>query len=243
MCTVTFVPLKNNRVVITSNRDEHVSRRARLQPYTEVVNEIKITYPKDKTAGGTWFAMNENGVVVVLLNGAAKNHKRTPPYRRSRGLIVLDIISSRHPINFIHEVDLENIEPFTLAMYDALNLWEFRWDGNRKELRQLDSTQNHIWSSWTLYNKSSQEKRNRHFKVFHTENEPLNTEKILNFHQENHGDFENGFIINRKNGLKTLSVTQVVSQKDYCELHHLDLDSAQSKAVSLSTTAPIISRA
>ena len=198
-------------------------------------------YPKDKTAGGTWFSMNENGTVIVLLNGASNNHQRTPPYRKSRGLVVLDIISSGNPIDFIRALDLENIEPFTLVVFHTRKLWELRWDGNQKWLKPLDSSLPHIWSSWTLYNEESQTIRNRYFEEFMAQDTYMNAQKVLDFHQDNHGDFENGFVIDRENGLKTLSVTQVISEKDQCVLRHLDLNSGQGETVSLPITSPMTS--
>ncbi|MGL1516781.1 NRDE family protein, partial [Vibrio parahaemolyticus] len=48
-------------------------------------------FPKDPDGGGTWIALKENGDVAILLNGAFENHIPAYPYRRSRGLIFLDI--------------------------------------------------------------------------------------------------------------------------------------------------------
>ncbi|MEM1258003.1 MAG: NRDE family protein [Bacteroidota bacterium] len=241
MCTVTFIPA-SDRVVITSNRDEHVSRKARLTPEAKILNGIKVVFPKDGTAGGTWYAINENGTVVVLLNGAFQNHERTPPYSRSRGLLVLDIISTENAIDFAQEIGLANIEPFTLVVFENYKLWEFRWDGKQKHLLSLDSTRSHIWSSWTLYDKEAQAKRNQYFKRFIAKNDDISARKILEFHQDNHGDLENGFIIDRENGLKTLSITQVVLRKGQCQLNHMDLDSNKGDMVMVSTHSPQISR-
>ena len=60
----------------------------------------KIIFPKDPKAGGTWYAIDEFGTILVLLNGADEKHKVQLPYRKSRGLIVLDIISSGSPKDF-----------------------------------------------------------------------------------------------------------------------------------------------
>ncbi len=241
MCTVTFIP-STDKVVITSNRDEHISRKAKLRPIEETINGMKVVYPKDKTAGGTWFAINENGTVTVLLNGAFNNHRRTPPYRRSRGLLVLDIISSGNAINVVQDIDLANIEPFTLVVFEKSRLWEFRWDGRRRHLKQLDTAQGYIWSSWTLYDQEAQDLRNQHFQKFIADAHHFGTQNILDFHQENHGDLENGFIIDRRNGLKTLSITQVVAGKDLCELSHFDLETNKRETVWLPKAPSLISR-
>ncbi|MEO1013032.1 MAG: NRDE family protein [Bacteroidota bacterium] len=239
MCTVTFIPSEAG-TIITSNRDEHISRKATLRFQEDTKNGTKVMYPKDRTAGGTWFAVNEFGTVVVLLNGAFQNHKCTPPYRKSRGLLVLEIISAESPIDLVREMDLGKIEPFTLIIYGDSRLWEFRWDYGRKHLKQLNRAQSYIWSSWTLYDEKAQATRNQYFKDLIAKKEDLDGQEILDFHRQNHGDFENGFVIDRGNGLKTLSVTQAISGNGRCRLSHLDLDTGQHKAVSISTTSQLI---
>jgi len=73
MCTVSFIP-SGSQYIITSNRDEHISRPLALQPQEETIGNVKILFPKDAKAGGTWFALSENGSVAVLLNGGFVNH-------------------------------------------------------------------------------------------------------------------------------------------------------------------------
>lgn len=239
MCTVTFIASKN-KVVITSNRDEHISRKASLKPKVEVINGIKVLYPKDKAAGGTWFAVNEHGSVVVLLNGAFNNHKRTPPYRKSRGQIVLDIISKENSVDEIKGINLQDIEQFTLVLHQEADLFEFRWDGSQKHWRKLNTSEKHLWSSWTLYNAGAQSMRNQYFSEFTSNNDSPNTKDIVKFHKENHGDFENGFIVDRKNGLKTLSITQAVVTAENIALDHHDLDAEHIESTSMTPVSPLL---
>jgi uncharacterized protein with NRDE domain len=56
--------------------------------------------PEDPKAGGTWYVVDENGTVLVLLNGAEEKHTIKLSYRKSRGLIVLDIIGNVSPRDF-----------------------------------------------------------------------------------------------------------------------------------------------
>jgi uncharacterized protein with NRDE domain len=64
------------------------------------VNGKNVIYPKDPKAGGTWYVVDENGTVLVLLNGAEEKHTIKLSYRKSRGLIVLDIIGNVSPRDF-----------------------------------------------------------------------------------------------------------------------------------------------
>lgn len=222
MCTVSFVS-SGNISFITSNRDEHISRPASFQPKEEVINGCKITYPKDPKAGGTWFAVNAHGAIAVLLNGAFEKHASVEGYTKSRGLILLDIISAEEPALFIQEIDLENIEPFTLVLYEKGNLLEFRWDGSLKHTKQLDITKNHIWSSATLYNTDVVKQRKELFSKFLVKHELYTPEQIVDFHTNNDNDYENGFIINRSTGLKTFSITQAIISTDDLVLNHFNL--------------------
>ncbi|MFD2099434.1 NRDE family protein [Flagellimonas iocasae] len=221
MCTVSFIS-RNNRSFITSNRDEHISRPLAYKPQEETINDVKVLFPKDPKAGGTWFALNEYGVVSVLLNGAYVRHQSKGNYAKSRGLVLLDVISSLNPEMTLQQMDLFNIEPFTLILLNG-SLLEFRWDGNQKYFTPLDKTQDHIWSSVTLYNDAIIAKRAALFNTFLKEANQIEASDVVDFHSNNHEDFENGFIIDRETGLKTFSVTQAVIEPEETLMRHIDL--------------------
>lgn len=92
MCTVTFLPL-GHRVLLTSNRDEKVIRKKAIVPSIARYDETQILFPKDAQAGGTWIGVSEKGTAMVLLNGGFIKHEPAAAYRKSRGLIFLDILS------------------------------------------------------------------------------------------------------------------------------------------------------
>ncbi|WP_051947285.1 NRDE family protein [Muricauda sp. MAR_2010_75] len=221
MCTVSFISRKD-RYFITSNRDEHISRPLAYKPKEDTINDVKVLFPKDPKAGGTWFALNEYGVVSVLLNGAYVRHQSKGNYAKSRGLVLLDVISSLNPEMTLQQLDLHNIEPFTLILLNG-SLLEFRWDGNQKYFTPLDKTQDHIWSSVTLYNDDVIAKRASLFETFLKKTNWIEAADVVDFHSNNHEDFENGFVIDRDTGLKTFSVTQVVLNQEEALMRHIDL--------------------
>ena len=223
MCTVSFV-FSRGQYLITSNRDEHVSRPLALKPQEETIGSVKVLFPKDPKAGGTWFALNENGSVGVLLNGGFVNHSPTGNYARSRGLVLLDVIASENPFDLLQEMELLQIEPFTLVLFTT-KLLEFRWDGHQKYFRPLDKTKNHIWSSATLYKDEVIEQRRKLFRKFIDGNSRISAHEVVDFHSNNHDDFENGFIIDRNSGLKTFSVTQAILNRSDNDIvmRHFDL--------------------
>ncbi|WP_394750930.1 NRDE family protein [Spongiimicrobium salis] len=233
MCTVSFIS-RNNRYIITSNRDEHTSRPTSFEPKEELVNGCKVVYPKDPKAGGTWFAINENGTVGVLLNGAFEKHISKGGYARSRGLILLDIISSDAPGKHLEKIDLDNIEPFTLVLFEHNTLLQFRWDGKEKHRKPLNIDEDHIWSSATLYSQEIRAHRESLFRTFLGSSDTVDAAAIVDFHSSNNDDYENGFIIDRSTGLKTFSVTQAVIEKNEIALDHFDLLQDKKHSIVLS---------
>ena len=223
MCTVTFVR-SNDKIIITSNRDEQVLRPNALEPKKYTINNREIIFPKDPKAGGTWYAVNEEGTVLVLLNGADEKHQITGNYRKSRGLIVLDIISDFSAIDAWDKIDLEAIEPFTLVLFQDKNLYQLRWNGMKKDKLALDINQNYIWSSTTLYPKEVRENRARWFFDYINSKENLSEKEMYDFHRytENENS-ENGLVINRNNFLKTLSITQTTIENNKAIMKHFDL--------------------
>jgi uncharacterized protein with NRDE domain len=105
MCTVSFVRV-NDSIIITSNRDEHVQREKAMPPAFHLLKGKKIIFPKDAKAGGTWFASANNVVVAVLLNGAFVKHIAKPQYRKSRGLILLEMMEADDPLVFFRDLDI-----------------------------------------------------------------------------------------------------------------------------------------
>ena len=222
MCTVSFVR-SNDTVIITSNRDEHLQRVNAFAPGVYEINHKRIIYPKDAKAGGTWFVATEDSVVAVLLNGAFESHVSKPPYRKSRGLILLEIIEARDAYAFFKAMNLENIEPFTLVLFWPGNLYEFRWDGFKKHELRLNDHENYIWASATLYDADAINMREQLFGEFLSINPVPAPMAVQQFHSDNHGDNENGFVINRQTGMLTFSITQAAITDKGISFIHNDL--------------------
>jgi len=223
MCTVSFIN-NNGVVIITSNRDEKIIRPGAVVPRNYIHNRKNIMYPKDTKAGGTWFAVDENGIVLVLLNGGIVKHNPISSYRKSRGLIALDIISDNSPKDFWNTISLDNIEPFTLVLYQEKKLYQLIWDGFQKKTINLDESQNYIWSSVTLYPDEIRKERSDWFFDFLKDKNEISALDMLDFHRNTHtDDTQNGLIINRENMMKTLSVTQAIIEQNKGVVKYYDL--------------------
>jgi Transport and Golgi organisation 2 len=223
MCTVTFIPT-NSKYFITASRDEKNIRRQAFVPAVYEIRHRKLIFPKDGEAGGTWIALHENGNAAVLLNGAFEKHSPDPPYRKSRGKILLNIIAGDRALNHFFQMDLKRIEPFTLVLFENKNLYECRWDGKGKHLQQLKSHRPCIWSSVTLYDQEAINKRDQWFTAF-LNNKPNPAQKdILEFHQFT-GDGENAgdLLMGKEHIYSTLSITSILLADDRGSMKYLDL--------------------
>jgi len=222
MCTVSYIT-RDGKKYLTSNRDENINRKSATMPVVEICNGKKIIFPKDPVGGGTWFAVAEDGTTGILLNGAFQKHIPFYPYRKSRGFILLDLMSAPEGLTHFKNTCLEKIEPFTVVFFQHKKLYEFRWDGHQKYFKQLDTDGNYIWSSVTLYDAEAIDKREKLFQYFIAGSTVIDSSSILNFHGNNYNDFENGFIISRRNGIQTQCITQAVIEDESIRFFHQDL--------------------
>lgn len=227
MCTVTYVPSRE-KLYITSNRDEKNWRSDALPPAVYGPDPGRAVYPKDGDAGGTWIAAHENGNIVVFLNGGIVAHTPEPPYRKSRGLILLDILDHYTPYNCFLSVNLHGIEPFTAVIRDNAHLFEARWDGNKKHSKKINDTAPHIWSSVTLYDSETIAKRKKWFDEWVNENPTPSQEEILRFHQfTGDGDTHNDLKMNRDGKVFTVSITSIELTNNKATMNYLDLKSGE----------------
>ena len=223
MCTVTFLPLANANFILTSNRDEQPLRETLLpKKYTE--NNVKMLFPKDKTAGGTWIGSSSKNRLVCVLNGAYKKHIRKGIYKKSRGVIAKEILKTTNLENHIENLHLEGIEPFTIVLIDwndnQLNLYELIWDENKKHFKKLKNEPK-IWSSSTLYDDAIKETRKEWFKNWVANNE-FTSDNILSFHHSEIGDKEQSVFMKRSY-VETVSITSVKKENSTIEMRYEDI--------------------
>ncbi len=239
---MTYIPSAgHSSFVLTSNRDERVFRPT-LPPVIGWLNDIKVAFPTDTKAGGSWIAINENGRTCCLLNGAYAAHQKQEHHTRSRGQIVLELASSRlDEVTFFQSIELKNVEPFTMVTIQqeckqVVRLSEFVWDGNQKHFRELDKTTAYIWSSATLYSEKNRHERKLWFDAFIAKSgDDVSPEKILDFHTAKHSkDHSLNLIMKRKGGLRTVSVTQVTGQNSTTRMQYSDLLIGEEYTVELA---------
>lgn len=234
MCTVTYIP-SGNDIFLTANRDEQRDRPSAHLPEIYRMNGMGILFPKDALAGGTWFAINEKGNSMVFLNGALKNHTRLPPYRKSRGLILLDLVATDSPVTAFGRADLSRIEPFTTIITENGSLWVCAWNGSFKTADQQKAGLPHIWSSVTLYNRAAIDKRKQWFADWLSANPEPSSEDILRFHRNaGDGNPQNDLLMNRDNKLFTHSISSARISGNLATLHYEDIRNRRGADCSIS---------
>ncbi len=134
MCTVTWVRQADGYHLLC-NRDEKRTRAAALSPRVEQRGGVRFIAPVDGDFGGTWIAANESGVSLCLLNGVGG----APPARRSRGLLLHEMIPAKSAsacTDALSQLDLSPFAPFTMVILEPERPAALaEWDGNRLALR------------------------------------------------------------------------------------------------------------
>jgi len=233
MCTVTFIP-SGNAHYFTSSRDEHFARVPASLPRLYEKDGGRLIYPGDPQGGGTWIAVHESGNTGVLLNGAIKPHPFKPPYRKSRGIVLLDLISKKSPADYFEEMDLNGIEPFTVILFEDQKLYSGKWDGKMKWMESLNPNKPQIWSSVTLYDPAAIRKRENWFHYWISEIPYPGTLDIIHFHQHGgDGDPFNNILMNRSDQLFTNSISSIRLSPDAASFRYIDLRNGETNETTL----------
>lgn len=184
--------------------------------------------PLDPQGGGTWILAADNGEAACLLNGAFENHERKPPYRKSRGRVILESFQYPDINDFVSHYDFDQIEPFTLVKVTQSTsqhqLHEIRWDGQIIHHRTADPEQPQIWSSPTLYDEQMRAKRRQWFDKWLANAPDFTMNNIRHFHLHGgEGDPTVDFRMTRSGGLQTISLTSIELDRLNASVDYLSL--------------------
>lgn len=208
MCILSIVK-SNDRLIITSNRDEQRSRKNSQIPAIINSGNRKSILARDAQAQGTWLLTDNFGRSAVLLNGAFTSHTSTPPYRESRGIILMNLFQEEQFKSAFLFYNLNNIEPFQVIYVDLKNALQCVWDGEQKHVFQIDLSKPQVYFSPTLYERSQRDVKRKNFLSTFEKIDSITKAELFDFHTANKEENSDlNFFMNRE-FQTTKSVTQI----------------------------------
>lgn len=236
MCTVTYLPTPNG-FLLTSSRDEKVIRPT-LKPKTYIHNSCKLIYPKDEIANGSWIAASNKKTMACLLNGGFTNHIKKNNYTKSRGQVLIDCLEIQNFEDAILDIDLKNVEPFTLLFInfkDEIVFHQLVWDGSLKHHQIIPRHTPKIWSSSTLYSEKDKIERISWFTNWLNKYKEDEDKNILSFHTTKHSDISSkNVMMKRDDELQTVSVSQIKIDDKNQLFFYFDLSDSSKTYIDLS---------
>lgn len=126
MCTLVVLRRPNHDwpLLVAGNRDELRSRAWR-EPARHWDDRPEVIAGHDELAGGSWFGINDHGVVAVVMNRVGTLGPEEG--KRSRGELVLEALDHAQAVEAAHALtalDTRAYRPFNLFIGDPVSaLW------------------------------------------------------------------------------------------------------------------------
>lgn len=189
----------------------------------------KIIFPKDGEANGTWIVLKNNGDALCLLNGAFQKYDANKNYTTSRGKMLVTLSLNDDTVAAFEDTNLLAVAPFTLVIVYNSNLFECRWDGEKKYHKKLDSSVPHIWSSATLYSLEQRKMRLGWFNTWVQKIQNISPEVITAFHTNAGNEYNEASLVIKDNTVySTVSITNVVVSENEYSMFYKDLKNHDS---------------
>lgn len=123
---------------LACNRDELRTRPIAWPPGIRELDGLRVIMPIDLASGGTWIAVSSAGVAMTLLNVNPASTTRLLLDRKSRGVIIPDLIRMRSvqaAAEIARSLDPAMFPPFRLLMVDERIVGECFSDGMSLAIR------------------------------------------------------------------------------------------------------------
>ena len=132
MCILVAVSrVGDSPLVVAGNRDERLERPA--DAMVVLRDEPRTIGGRDRTAGGTWLAVNEHGVVAGLTNQPLPDGP--DPAKRSRGELPLALTAARTATEAVEAFRFGDHNPAWLLVGDRTSLYVL--DTAEETIREL----------------------------------------------------------------------------------------------------------
>ncbi|HVI79367.1 MAG TPA: NRDE family protein [Candidatus Acidoferrum sp.] len=216
--------MSNETYRMAMNRDETITRGAGLPLEISEFDHGRAIYPGDGS-GGTWFATNESGVTLALLNWNDVSAVRIALVKtRSRGRVIPALIGSQS-LSDLHELvafsNFEGMLPFRLVgvFPSQWEICEWRWESTRLEF-QVHQWESRHWFSSSLSDEHAETLRGTACR--NAEHEPdagsvVWLRRLHSSHAEGPGPFS---LCVHRGDVKTLSYSEVSVSSSHIEMKH-----------------------
>lgn len=180
MCTVSWLH-QDSGYQLFCNRDEKRTRRPASEPRMLTREGVRFLAPIDGDFGGTWIAVNEFRLSLVLLNRAPSSAAKL-----SRGLLPMNLIRSRSLAEVSGTVaasDLSGFAPFALAALEPdMPAMLFHWNG--RDLMVSPDAERHMpLVSSSFDPQRVKQERDDEFRRLRDQPEGLRAGTLLAFHR------------------------------------------------------------
>ena len=170
MCTVTFMP-RPTGYCLAMNRDEKRTRAKGIPPELKNHHGRVMVYPSEPS-GGTWIALNDNGVSFALVNWYSVTDKAKGNVV-SRGVIIPSLGEADSPALAnagLAPLPLDRINPFRLVGVFPVSRQIIEWCWDLKQLtRKRHRWRAQQWISSGFDEPNAQKVRSKTFRLAQTQ--------------------------------------------------------------------------
>ena len=222
MCTLTLVT-SDNTYLMAMNRDEKITRSAGLFPDIHEFDGIRAIYPNDGDSG-TWFATNEYGITLALLNWSDIAPCGTGAKTQSRGRVIPALIDSRSLLDF-HAVfgasNFKGMMPFRLVgvFPTEREIWEWRWDSTQLDF-EIHAWESRHWFSSSLSDERAESVRGAACRRAEREADVGSVPWLRRLHASHAGGPGPFSLCVHRDDVKTLSYSEVMVTPKYLHIGH-----------------------
>ena len=168
MCTLTVYSGKK-RCIVTMNRDELRTRNEAGILHSTSAGETRLFYPVDAVSGGTWFGVNNKGVILGLLN-----RYQAPETQEAvtRGTIIPEALAqgNAHAVaEWLAAIDYRSRNPFDLFLVSRKAVQHFSWDGQDYLVSDVSFKHWFMFSSSAIQTEEVIAFRSSFFQAWHLE--------------------------------------------------------------------------
>jgi hypothetical protein len=222
MCTLTVVT-RNDMYLMAMNRDEKIARGTGFPPEIHEFEGTKAIYPSDGD-GGTWFATNEYGIALALLNWNDVTPHSIDDKARSRGQVITALIDSRS-LSDLHAVfdvsKFKRMMPFRLVgvFPSEQEIWEWRWDSKRLGF-QAHMWEPRHWFSSSLSDDRAETSRGVACRASLRESDAGSVSWLRRLHASHAGGPGPFSLCVHREDVKTLSYSEIVVTPGHVQMVH-----------------------